>query len=59
MIELAKGRVNILLDGQFGSTGKGLFAEYISKHNRIDIAITNAGPNAGHTFCYRLVQCYI
>lgn len=29
MIELAKGRVNILLDGQFGSTGKGLFAEYI------------------------------
>ena len=56
MIELAKGRVNILLDGQFGSTGKGLFAEYISKHNRIDIAITNAGPNAGHTFCYNDVK---
>lgn len=56
MIELTKGRVNILLDGQFGSTGKGLFAEYIAKHNNIDIAITNAGPNAGHTFYYNGIK---
>ena len=52
MLELSKGKVNILIDGQFGSTGKGLFAEYITNCTDIDIAITNAGPNAGHTFTY-------
>lgn len=54
MLELSKGKVNILIDGQFGSTGKGLFAEYTTQYNygNIDIAITNAGPNAGHTFMF-------
>lgn len=54
MIELSKGKVNILIDGQFGSTGKGLFAEYVSNTcKNIGIAITNAGPNAGHTFLFK------
>lgn len=47
---LSEGKLNLLLDGQFGSTGKGLFAHYISVNNHIDIAISNAGSNAGHTF---------
>ena len=52
MLELSKGKLNILIDGQFGSTGKGLFSEYVVQNSNIDIAITNAGPNAGHTFTY-------
>lgn len=55
MVQLAKSKLNILIDGQFGSTGKGLFAEYISGAG-IDIAITNAGPNAGHTFSYKGIK---
>lgn len=47
---LQEGKLNLLLDGQFGSTGKGLFAGYIGYRSHIDIAISNAGPNAGHTF---------
>lgn len=49
---LKKGRVNILIDGQFGSTGKGLFAGFIANRDRgqITLAASNAGPNAGHTY---------
>lgn len=47
---LKSGKLNILLDGQFGSTGKGLVASYIGWYNHVDIAITNASMNAGHTF---------
>jgi adenylosuccinate synthase len=43
-------RVNIIIDGQFGSTGKGLFAGFIAKRHDIDLAVTNAAPNAGHTY---------
>jgi|19_taG_2_1085344.scaffolds.fasta_scaffold34097_1 adenylosuccinate synthase len=51
MLKLDAGKVNVMLDGQFGSTGKGLFAGYVAKHNKINIAMTNAAPNAGHTYC--------
>lgn len=44
------GKMNILMDGQFGSTGKGAAAAYIAMFNEIDIAVTNAAPNAGHTY---------
>ena len=47
---LKPGKLNILLDGQFGSTGKGLVASYLGWHNHVDIAITNASMNAGHTY---------
>lgn len=41
----------VLVDGQFGSTGKGLLAAYIAQHSRGKITkiTTNAGPNSGHT----------
>ncbi len=45
-----KPGVSIIIDGQFGSTGKGLIAGYIGKRVKIDVAVTNAGPNSGHTF---------
>jgi adenylosuccinate synthase len=49
---LLKGNANILIDGQFGSTGKGLLAGYIAHKTKVkaDFAVTNAAPNAGHTF---------
>lgn len=43
------GRVGVLIDGQFGSTGKGLIAAFIGRNDRVDFATTNASANAGHT----------
>lgn len=45
------GRANVIIDGQFGSTGKGLIAGYIGVHEGEDVhwATTNAAPNAGHS----------
>lgn len=43
-----------LVDGQYGSTGKGLLAAYLqrvtSDRHPPDVVCTNAGPNSGHTF---------
>lgn len=50
-MELTSSKLSILIDGQFGSTGKGLVASYLGSTNHIDIIITNNGPNSGHT-CY-------
>ncbi len=47
---LKSGKLNVLIDGQFGSTGKGLVASYLGCYNHVDLAITNASMNAGHTF---------
>ena len=47
---LQPGKLNIIIDGQFGSTGKGLMASYVGWSYDVDLAITNASPNAGHTF---------
>lgn len=43
-------KINIIIDGQFGSTGKGLIAEKIAKTEEIDISIGCLSPNAGHSF---------
>lgn len=44
----------VLVDGQFGSTGKGLFAGYIAENAILkpNWVTTNAGPNSGHTAYY-------
>ena len=47
---MRKGRLNIIFDGQFGSTGKGKIAAYLARKYNIDLAISNNMPNAGHTF---------
>ena len=44
------GKVSVIIDGQFGSTGKGLAASRIAFDNHYDIAIASLSPNAGHTF---------
>lgn len=46
-------KLDILIDGQFGSTGKGLLAEYIARSSPYDFTISNLSPNAGHTFTWR------
>lgn len=41
----------VLVDGQFGSTGKGALAAYLGQKfgDRVTVFTTNAGPNSGHT----------
>lgn len=39
----------VIIDGQWGSTGKGLIAGYLATKVRPDTAVCNFGPNAGHT----------
>ena len=40
----------MILDLQFGSTGKGLLAGYLAKTKQPDVVVTAWGPNAGHTY---------
>lgn len=44
----------VLVDGQFGSTGKGLAADLLEQYDdaigyEVNVVTTNAGPNSGHT----------
>lgn len=43
--------IHVIVDGQFGSTGKGVAAGLIAEcfHGQIDLVTTNAAPNSGHT----------
>jgi len=47
---------HVLVDGQFGSTGKGVLAAWLASQNlnmtrdKWHGVISNAGPNSGHTF---------
>lgn len=43
-------KVDVIVDLQFGSTGKGLIAGYLAKLNKYDMVINANMPNAGHTF---------
>lgn len=40
----------LIIDGQWGSTGKGLIAGYLAQNWDPDGVVCNFGPNAGHTF---------
>lgn len=46
-----KNGAYVLVDGQFGSTGKGLLASYLAEATGHDynVVVSNAGPNSGHT----------
>lgn len=46
-------KLDVVIDGQFGSTGKGLLAAWLSS-DRYDLHITNAGAQAGHTSYHQL-----
>ena len=42
----------MVMDGQWGSTGKGLLAGYLARQWPTDTVIGQYGPNAGHTFVF-------
>lgn len=42
--------VDLVIDLQFGSTGKGLIAGYLAEKNGYDTVINANMPNAGHTY---------
>lgn len=44
----------VLVDGQYGSTGKGLMASVLAEHfgHLVHVVTSNAGPNSGHTSYY-------
>lgn len=49
----------MILDLQFGSTGKGALAGYLAMQNKPDVVVTAWGPNAGHTFIDAEGRTYI
>lgn len=42
--------VTVVVDLQYGSTGKGLIAGWLAEHEKPDTIITAWAPNAGHTY---------
>lgn len=47
--------IHAVVDGQFGSTGKGVLAAWLAKKahgegTAFALVVSNAGPNSGHTF---------
>ena len=46
-------QVTMIVDLQFGSTGKGLIAGYLAERDAHDTAINANMPNAGHTYINR------
>mgnify|MGYP003603487987 CR=1 FL=1 len=57
-MKLDTGKINFSIGGQFGSEGKGVLNSWLSLTNHIDIAISRASSNAGHTM-YRDGKKYI
>lgn len=47
---MQKGKANIVIDGQWGSTGKGKLIGYLALNNEINAAMCDFMSNAGHTF---------
>ena len=57
--ELFVRRVNVILDLQFGSTGKGLLAGFTALRDSPDTVVTAWAANAGHTFIDSTGRKYI
>lgn len=43
-------KVDVIIDLQFGSTGKGALAGYLAANSNYDVVVSANMPNAGHTF---------
>lgn len=43
-------QIDMVLDFQYGSTGKGLIAGYLAKREKYDTAVCAFATNAGHTY---------
>lgn len=49
-------KADLIIDLQYGSTGKGLIAGYLGAHGEYDMVVNANMPNAGHTFIDGLGQ---
>lgn len=49
---LSPGRCNVVIDGQWGSTGKGKLCAWLALNSDLQIAICDFQSNAGHTIVY-------
>lgn len=49
----------MIIDLQYGSTGKGLLAGYLAEQEKPDVVVTAWGPNAGHTYIDKAGRTYI
>ena len=47
---MQKGKLNIVIDGQWGSTGKGKIVGYLARKHNVDASVCNFMTNAGHTY---------
>lgn len=50
VIKMSRQKVDMIVDLQYGSTGKGLIAGYLAMKNEYDVVVNANMPNAGHTF---------
>lgn len=46
---LKRGKINVVIDLQWGSTGKGLISHYLVEKEDVEVAICNFSPNSAHT----------
>jgi len=49
---MQRGKLNIVLDGQWGSTGKGKLCAYLAEKHDVDVATCDFQTNAGHTVVF-------
>jgi adenylosuccinate synthase len=45
--------IDLVVDLQYGSTGKGLICGYLAERHKYDTVVTAWAPNAGHTYINR------
>lgn len=46
---MIKGKLNVVLDGQWGSTGKGKLCAWLAVNHDVNVAMCDFQTNAGHT----------
>lgn len=60
---MQSGKANIVMDGQWGSTGKGKLVGYLALKHDIAAATCDFMANAGHTFVYnngrKVITCQL
>ena len=52
-------KIDMVMDFQYGSTGKGLIAGYLAKREKYDTAICAFATNAGHTYIDRARHLHV
>lgn len=46
---MRSGKINLIVDGTHGSSGKGKIATYLAQRDKPEVLLTTNMPNAGHT----------